>query len=142
MSFWSKLNGNEKMVGYGAIIILVGWLLGIVTGGGFGASWSFVAAIVVLVIYYLKYSPTSNIAWPMPVQTIVLIIAGLAALGAVLALLTALSFLSIFAGFLLGYLLAVVVNAIGAVMMAMYAWREYQAMPKATPPAPPAPPAA
>jgi hypothetical protein len=141
MAFWNKLNANEKLVAYGAALVLVAWIIGIVTGGGFGASWSFIAAIAVLVIYYLKYSPTSNITWPAPVQTIVLIIAGLAAVFAILGLLTLLSVLGFFAGFLIGFLIAIVLNAIGAVMMALGAWREYQAMPKAAPPAPPAPPA-
>jgi hypothetical protein len=149
--FLNKLNANERMVTWGAVIVLVAWLIGVVSGGGIGASWSFIAAIAVLVIYWLKYGSTSNVNWPAPVQTIVLIIAGLAAVFAVLGLLTSLSFLGaigLFGGFFIGFLVAIIVNAIGAVMMAWGAWKEYQAMPKATPPstppssAPPAPPAA
>jgi hypothetical protein len=145
MGFWNKLNVNEKMVGWGAVVVLIAWVVGIVTGGGIGASWSFIAAIVVLGIYYLKYSPTSKVNWPAPVPTIVLVIAGLAAVFAVLGLLTILSFLgalSLFGGFFIGYVIAIIANAIGAVMMALGAWREYQAQPKTAPPAPPAPPAA
>ena len=137
--FWKKLNANERMVAWGALIILAAWLVGVLSGGGIGASWSFVAAIVVLVIYWLKYSPTTKISWPAPIQTIVLIVAGLAAVFAILGLLPALSFLGFFGGFYLAFLLAVIVNAIGAVMMALGAWREYQAMPKATPPSTPPP---
>jgi hypothetical protein len=143
--FWKKLNANERLVGWGAVIVLAAWLVGIVTGGGIGASWSFLAAIGVLVVYWLKYSPTSKVNWPAPVQTIVLVAAGLAAVFSLLGLLTVLSFLgalSFFGGFFIGYVIAIIANAIGSVMMALGAWREYQAMPKAAPPAPPAPPAA
>lgn len=143
-AFWNKLNANERLVGWGALVILAAWLIGVVSGGGIGASWSFIAAIAVLVIYWLKYSP-NQMNWPAPVPTIVLVIAGLAALFAVLGLVTSLGFLGafgLFGGFFIGYLLAIIANAIGAVMMALGAWREYQAAPKAAPPAPPAPPAA
>lgn len=147
--FWAKLNANERMVAWGAVIVLVAWLIGVVSGGGIGASWSFIAAIAVLVIYWLKYAPNSKINWPAPVQTIVLVIAGLAAVFAVLGLLSSLSLLGaigLFGGFFIGFLIATIVNAVGAVMMALGAWREYQAMPKAAPPstptAPPPPPAA
>lgn len=144
--FWRKLNANERMVATGAIVVLVGWLLGVVFGGGIGASWSFLAAVAVLVIYWLKYSPNQSITWPAPVQTIVLIVAGIAAVLSLLGLLTVLSFFGgFFLGFFVGYLIAIVINAIGSVMMALGAWREYQAMPKSAPPAPPppsAPPAA
>ena len=141
--FWKKLNGNEKMVAQGAIVAIVAWLIGLVTGG---PSLSFIAALAVLVIYWLKYSP-NQITWPAPIQTIVLGIAGLAALFAALALLGILSWfgvLGFYGGFLIGAIVAVIGNAIGSAMMALGAWREYQAMPKATPPAAPptAPPSA
>ena len=140
MVFWNKLNANEKLVGYGIVVILVAWLVGLV-GGGFGSSWAFIAAIAVGVIYWLKYAPNQSITWPAPIQTIVLVISGIAALLSLLGLLTLLGFLG-----LLGpmYLISVVGNAVGAGLMAYGAWKEYQAMPKTTPPAstpPPAPPA-
>jgi len=144
-AFWGKLNANERMVGTGAIVVLVAWLVGVVTGGGIGASWSFIAALAVLAIYWLKYAPNQQINWPAPIPTIVLVVGGLAAIFGLLGLLTALSFLGaigVFGGFFLGYVAALIVNAIGAGMMGLGAWREYQAMPKAAPPAPPAPPAA
>jgi hypothetical protein len=138
--FWQKLNANERMVVTGAGVVLVGWLAGAIFGGGIGASWSFLAAIAVLVIYWLKYSPNQSINWPAPIPTIVLVIAGIAALLSLIGLLAVFSFLGgFFLGFFAGYLIAIVVNAIGAVMMALGAWREYQAMPKTSPP-PAAPP--
>ena len=138
--FWNKLNANEKMVMYGAGLVVIAFLIGTI-GGGFGsASGDLIAAIIVAVIYWLKYSP-NKITWPAPVQTIVLVVAGIAAIFALLGLLTWLGFL----GFGL-YGIGLLVNAVGCGVMAYGAWKEYQAMPKtsaAPPPStPPAPPAA
>jgi len=136
--FWKKLNANEKMVMYGAIVVVVAFLVGIVGSYGFGsASTDLIAAIAVAVVYYLKYGP-NKINWPAPVETIVLVIAGIAAIFAILGALTALSFLFAFGL----YGISVIINAVGCGVMAWFAYKEYQAMPKATPPAPPAPPAA
>jgi hypothetical protein len=145
--FWNKLNANEKLVGYGAITVAVAFLIGLV-GGSFGyGSTDLIAAIVIMAIYWLKYSP-NQIKWPAPVPTIVLVIAGISAILALLGLLPALAFF----GSLFG--IAGILNAIGCGVMAYGAWKEYQAMPKpatgsTTPPsssaapmsAPPPPPA-
>ena len=135
--FWKKLNANEKMVMYGAAIVVVAFLVGIVGSYGFGsASTDLIAAIAIAVIYWLKYSP-NKINWPAPVPTIVLVIAGIAAIFAILAALGAV-------GLLFGFGLfgiSLIINAIGCAMMAWFAYKEYQAMPKV--PAPPStPPAA
>lgn len=138
-AFWNKLNKNEKMVLYGGIVIVVAFLLGTIRGGYGSASSDVVAAIVIGVLYWLKYSP-NKINWPAPIQTIVLVIAGIAAIFAILGALAWIGFL----GFDL-YGIAIILNAVGCAVMAYFAWLEYQAMPKAaapTPPAPPAPPAA
>ena len=138
--FWKKLNANEKMVMYGAIIIVVAFLVSLVGSSGFGsASTDLIAAIAVTVVYWLKYSP-NKINWPAPVETIVLVISGIAALFAILAALTAVGLLF---GFGL-YGIGLIVNAVGCAVMAWFAYKEYQAMPKATPPATPpsTPPAA
>ena len=138
--FWKKLNANEKMVMYGAAIVVVAFLVGLVGSYGFGsASTDLIAAIAIAVIYWLKYSP-NKINWPAPVPTIVLVIAGIAAFFAILAALTTI-------GLLFGFGLfgiSLIINAIGCAIMAWFAYKEYQAMPKATPPATPptAPPAA
>lgn len=139
-AFWKKLNANEKMVMYGAIIVVIAFLIGIVGSSGFGStSTDLVAAIVIGVLYWLKYSP-NQIKWPAPIQTIVLVVAGIAAIFAILAALGALAFLFSFGLFGIG----LIVNAVGTAVMAWFAYKEYQAMPKAAapPPAPPAPPAA
>jgi len=138
-AFWNKLNANEKLVMYGAALVVVAFLLG-TAGGGFGsASGDLLAAIAVTVVYWLKYSP-NKINWPAPVPTIIVVIAGISA---VFALLGALAWIG-FLGFGL-YGIAIIVNAIGCGIIFYGAWKEYQAMPKTTPPAttpPSAPPAA
>lgn len=137
-AFLKKLNSNEKMVLYGGVVVIVAFLLGTVRGGYGSASGDVVAAIAIGVIYWLKYSG-SKMNWPAPIQTIVVVIAGISA---VFALLGALAWIG-FLGFDL-YGIAIILNAVGCGMMAWFAYKEYQAMPKAStpPPAPPAPPAA
>src|SRR5215218_925740 len=105
--FWNKLNANEKIVMYGAIIAVVAFLVGVASGGFGSGSLDLVAAIAVVVIYWLKYSP-NKISWPAPVQTIVLIIAGISAIFALLALIGWIGFL----GFGL-YGIAILLNAVG-----------------------------
>jgi len=138
MNVWAKLNANEKIVGYGIVVVVISWVLGLVGGAGFGGG-ALIPAIVVGVIYWLKYASKTPINWPLPVATIVLIITGIEA---ILALLALLGLLSLFAFFGIIYLIAILGNAVGAGIMAYGAWKEYQAMPKTAPPAPPAPPAA
>lgn len=142
--FWNKLNANEKLVMYGAGLVVIAFILGAVGGGFYSyGSTAIVAAIAVAVIYWLKYSP-NQITWPAPVQTIVLVVAGIAAILSLLAALFALGAIGTLWG------LATIATAVGAVIMAWGAYKEYQAMPKTTvapppaapPAAPPAPPAA
>ena len=132
MTFYNKLNANERLVAIGAIIVIIAWIVGIASSIGIGVgSIPLIGAIAVLVIYFLKYSPTSTMTWPMPVQTIVLAISAISAL---LALIGGLPWLSLLG--LLGILgiLSVVGSIVGAIIMAWGAWQDYQAMPKTTPP--------
>ena len=87
-AFWNKLNANEKLVMYGAILAVVAFLLGAIGSRGYFGTGSgdLIAAIVIAIIYWLKYSP-NKINWPAPVQTIVLVIAGISAIFAILGLL-------------------------------------------------------
>lgn len=138
MAMWNKLNANERIVGYGIALTVAAWVIGLVGGLGFGGG-ALIPAIVVGVIYWLKYESKSPINWPLPVATIVLIITGIEAL---LTLLSLLGFGLVLAVYGIIAFLALVLNAIGAGVMAYGAWKEYQAMPKATPPPPPPPPPA
>jgi hypothetical protein len=92
---WAKISARERFVVYGAVAVLVGWLVGqfiatVNLCGGLniagcpsfsyfsaGNSGSFailglVAAIAAVVILYLKVAPNMNITWPMPVAQILL----------------------------------------------------------------------
>jgi hypothetical protein len=120
--FWGKLSPNEKIVGYGAIIAIVAWLIGLVFGGG---GYGFVAAIIILVIYWLKYSSTT-MTWPAPVPTIVLIVAGIAAILGILLVLPAIGFLGAI-GYGGLYFVGALGGLVGTLVMAYGAWREYQA---------------
>jgi hypothetical protein len=134
VEFWNKLNANERVVGIGAIVVIASWLVAVATGGAFGASLALLGAVAVLVIYYLKYSPTQNVNFPAPVPTLVLIVSGIAAAVAVLGALNIVTAFGAFASFLGLLVLSVIGTAVGAVVMAWGAWQEYQAMPRTTPP--------
>jgi hypothetical protein len=134
-AFWNRLNTNERLVGYGIIVILVSWLIGVLGGVGFVTGGAVVPAIIVGVIYWLKYNSTTPVAWPLPVQTFVLIIAGIEALFALVGL------LAIFGtspGPVIFFLIAILGNAVGAGLMVYGAWKEYEAAAATAPPAPPA----
>jgi hypothetical protein len=150
-TWWQKLNANERMAATGAIIVFIVSLL----GGGWIAV---IGSAIVLVVYWLKYSP-NQITWPAPVELINLVISGILALFALVGLLALVGMSGLgfgmfgMAGFLGGVYLLVVAAAIafiiGAGMMVLGTWREYQAMPKTAssttpsqPTSPPPPPAA
>lgn len=142
----AKLNMNEKIIGGGAVAILVGWILGIIlTGisalGVTAGSWyglsgaqgtgglAILAGIAAVVVIYLKYAPNMKIAWPAPIPMILLVIAVVAALAGLLGLFQAFTY-DPFAGFVSKpitlYVAALVVLAGGAAM-AYGAYMEYTA---------------
>ena len=140
--FMSKLNANERSALWGAAIVFVLSLI--------GTSWlTLLLSAGVIVVYYLKYSPTTNIAWPIQPQLINLVLSGIVGLLALLglfglfagaALLGGLGGgygLGLFGGIFIVAVVLVIVNAVGAFLMVRGTWREYQAMPKTAPPAPP-----
>jgi hypothetical protein len=106
----AKLNMNEKMIGGGAVVVLVGWILGLVltSSGSYAGVGSFswygssgaqgmgliavVAAVAAVVVIYLKYAPNMKIAWPAPLPLILLVIAAVAAVFAALGLLQAFTY--------------------------------------------------
>jgi len=136
--FMSKLNANERMAFWGAVIVFIVSLI--------GTSWfTLILSAAVVVVYYLKYSPTSKITWPIEVQLITLVISAVIGVLALFGLLALLGIGGLFGGLGFGFLggvflvvlIVAIANAIGAGMMVLGTWREYQAMPKATPPPPP-----
>ena len=128
-AFWNKLNGNEKFVGYGAVLVVIAFLASTAGGRSGDATTSLIGVILIFAIYWVKYS-SMKIPWPVPVGTIVLGIAAVLTVLALLNLLPALSSITQLFG------IALLLNLIGCGVMAFGAWKEYQTtMPKATPPA-------
>jgi hypothetical protein len=127
---WNKFNANERLVAIGAAVVIVAWLVGVlVTKYGIGGSTiGLLAAIAVLVVYYLNYAPNQNVNWPAPIPTIVLIVS---AIGALFILIQDVGLLRA-----LGGLDAIVLlgSIVGGALMLWGAWQEYQAMPKTAPP--------
>ena len=145
MQIWEKFNPRERLTAIGAGLVILGFIVSI-AGYGIGAGTiSLLGAIAVLAIFYLKYAPNQNIAWPIPVPLLVLVIAGIVAVLAALDVLTSLRYLGLL-GVGIG-VLALILEAVGAGLMAWGAWQEYQiekpAMPNfsggasTTPPPPP-----
>jgi multisubunit Na+/H+ antiporter MnhG subunit len=129
VDFYNKLNANERLAAIGAAVLVIAWLVGVVVGYGLGVSTvGLIGAIIVLAIYFLKYSPSQSITWPAPIQTIVLVVAAISALLTLLDVVQLLRFLD---G--IEWLVAIASIA-GAALMVWGAWQDYQAMPKAAPP--------
>src|SRR5258706_16481295 len=89
--FMSKLSANERMALWGAVIVFVLSLI--------GTSWfTLVLSAAVVVIYYLKYSPTSNITWPVQPELINVVIGAIIGLLAIVGLLAAIGIGGLFGG--------------------------------------------
>ena len=132
--FWKKLTTNEKFVMYGAGVAVVAFLIGIAAKAS-DASVLF-APILITVLYWLKYS-SMKISWPVPISTIVLVVAGIAAIVGLISVLGVIDQIGQLHG------IAVIVGFVGGVVMAFFAWREYSAaMPKPAAPTGKTPPAA
>jgi hypothetical protein len=129
----AKINANERMVGLGAIIVIIASLFGIFTfyfGGFFGLP----CAVIALVVLFLKYSPNTKIDWPIPVPLILVILGGLAALSAAFGLLFALLGLVVIAlgdNVIWAFLHLIFSAAVmaGAGMMFFGGYKEYQTKP-------------
>jgi hypothetical protein len=147
---WNKLNPRERMTAIGAIVVLIGWLVGAGLRVGVG-SLGLIGAIAILIIFYLKYTNTS-FNWPAPVPLLTLGIAAIVALLAALLLLDWIGYLDVLGA---RALLSFGLNVVGAALMLWGSWQEYQierpamptfggtnAAPPSTAPAAPAPPAA
>jgi len=121
---WGKLNPNERLVGYGGIVLVVVAIIGFVLRWNDGPTLGLIAGILVLGVLYLKYAPNRTINWPLPPATILLAIGGISAILLALNLLRYLQFvLGVDALVLLGL-------PAGAALVAWGAWQEYQAAAK------------
>ena len=110
---WAKFNANERLVAIGSLVVVVGWILGLISPFGIGANT--LALLAAIVVLYLKYAPNTNVTWPAPLAVILLGISIVAAIGALLGL----GLLSV-GGV---YLLAEIATIVGAAIMV---WGSYQ----------------
>jgi len=141
---WNKLNPRERFTTFGVGMVVVGFLLSVLDYSAGGTTLSLLAALGVLVVFYLKYSPSSNVNWPAPVPTIVL---GLSVVALIAAALEVLRWVSFILNNLLGLWSAgTIIILVGTIVMVWQSWLEYQAQPASAAPAAPAasaaPPAA
>ena len=124
---FSKLNSNEKLAFYGAVVAIVGALLSAFTFGGAGGLWlDLLLAIAMIVILFLpQFSPQT--ALPGSKGTLMLIVGGIAAIGSLLALLGllgGLGFLALYGGL---WIVGLLVGIVGGLMMGWAGWQEFQA---------------
>ena len=137
---WNKLNPRERFTTFGVGMVVVGFLLSVLDYSAGGTTLSLLAALGVLVVFYLKYSPNSNVNWPAPVPTIVL---GLSVVALIAAALEVLRWVSFILNNLLGLWSAgTIIILVGTIVMVWQSWLEYQAAQPASSAAAPAAPAA
>jgi hypothetical protein len=101
----AKLNQNEKLMGGGAVLLVLGWLIGFLLAsasvagvasinvfnesGGTGLGFlALLGAIAIIAILYVKVTPTVKVNWPAPLELIELIIAAVVGLIALYLLYT------------------------------------------------------
>jgi hypothetical protein len=123
---WNQLNPRERLSAIGAGVIILAWIIGLLTYGAGAATISFLGALAVLAIFYVKYTPTIKVNWPAAPSLIVLVIAAIVAILELPDLLNAfrlLGFASYFGG---GILVSILLAVVGAVLMVWGAWQEYQ----------------
>ena len=127
----SKLNANERLAFWGAVLSIIGTILTVFGyAGGAGGLWlTFLLAIAMIVILFLPtWSPQTRL--PGSKGSLMLLVGGIAAIGAVLGLFGLLAFLGLlgaYAGFVLLPLLGLALGIIGGLMMGWGGWREFQA---------------
>jgi hypothetical protein len=142
---WAKVSARERFIVYGAVAVLVGWIVGeflatvnLCAGFNIGScSFSYwaagnsgtfgilglVLAIAAVVVIYLKIAPNMNINWPMPVAQILLGICGAAVVCGVLVVLMQVSYGLSGAPAMMW--IADVIFVGGAAVMAWFAYQEY-----------------
>jgi hypothetical protein len=128
----AKINANEKLVGIGSIIVIVGWIVGVGSYGAGGGIFSIGSAVAALVIIYLKYAPNTNITWPAPIPLILLILGGVCLLGGILSTLAMLAWISTpWGGLFITWIIEPVALLVGGAIMTYGAYKEYKAIPPA-----------
>ena len=123
----SKLNSNERLAFWGAVLSIVGTILTIVGAYiGAGGLWlTFILALAMIAILFLPtWSPQTTL--PGSKGTLMLIVGGIAAVGALLGLLSLLSVIA-FLGSEPLFVIGLLIGVIGGLLMGWGAWQEFQA---------------
>ena len=107
---WNKLNSRERISVYGAIVIIVGWLVSLTSFGVGGSVLALLAGLIVLGVLYAKHAPNMKIAWPADPSLINLAVSAIAALFVLFGLLTWLGILGLYGGTAMFSLLITVVG--------------------------------
>jgi len=132
---WNKFNANEKLIGYGGVILVVVSLIGFVLRWATSSTFGLLGGLIVLGILYVKYAPNMHVTWPAPLPLILLAVGGIVLVLQVLLILPDLRFIA-------GADAIVIIGLpLGAALVVWGAWQEYQKIPKNTPPNSPNPPA-
>ena len=142
---FSKLDSNDKLGFYGAIIVIVGVILTVTQFGGAGALWlNLLLALAMIAILFLpQWSPQTTL--PGSKGSLMLIVGGIAAIGSLLSLLGlvgVLGLLGLYSGL---WVVGLVIGIIGGLVMGWAGWQAFQAeggkfqigSGGGTPPAPP-----
>ena len=123
MAIWEKFNARERLSVIGAAVIILGYIVAAATSFGIGSNAiALLAAIVVLIVLYLKVAPNMQIAWPVAPSLIVL---GASALGALFVLIGLLSWIGLLGAYGAATI-ALILTVAGSALMLWGAWQEYQ----------------
>ena len=148
----SKLNSNERLAFWGAVIAIIGSILTIVAGYGFAAGGLWLTVLLAIAMIVILFLPTwsPGTALPGSKGSLMLVVGGIAGIGALLTLLTLFSWIG-FLGSDFLFVLGLLLGVIGGLMMGWGAWQEFQSeggkfqlggpAPSATTAPPAAPPA-
>ncbi|MBA2634120.1 MAG: hypothetical protein H0U86_14160 [Chloroflexi bacterium] len=122
----SKLNSNERLAFWGAILSIVGTILTVVGfGGGAGGLWlTFILALAMIAILFLPtWSPQTSL--PGSKGSLMLVVGGIAGIGALLGLLALLGVIGFLGNYPL-YIIGLLVGIAGGLMMGWGGWLEFQ----------------
>lgn len=122
---WNKLNSRERISVYGAVVIIVGWLVSLTSFGIGGSGLALLAGLIVLGVLYAKHAPNMKIAWPADPSLINLAVSAITALFVLFGLLTWLGILGLYGGTALFSLL---ITVVGTALLVFGAWQEYSAV--------------
>lgn len=124
----SKLNPNERLAFWGAILSIVGTILTVIGGygGGAGGLWlTFILALAMIAILFLPtWSPQTTL--PGSKGSLMLIAGGIAGIGALLGLLGLLAVVAFLGSYPI-FVIGLAAGIVGGLMMGWGAWQEFQA---------------